>query len=66
MAHLRSIIVECAEYGCTSRAVATVYTDRNDPCSSFCKRHADAALKRRQKLEDGWNAEARAAREATA
>lgn len=61
MAHLRDITKTCAAYGCTSRATHQVYTYQNDPLGTFCRRHANSALKGRQKVEEQIFAEQRKA-----
>ena len=53
MAHLREIIVNCNQNGCTKRAVVELVSWDNFSIGKFCREHGKSKLAERLKLEAG-------------
>lgn len=52
MAHLRSLVDQCAWPRCTVRASVELYSWRNEPCGKYCKEHGRKALMDRSVAEE--------------
>lgn len=52
MAHLRSLINQCAWPRCIVRASVELFSSRNEPLGRYCKAHGQKALRDRLAHEE--------------